>query len=302
MIRVIGVGDNVIDRYMHTGMMYPGGNSLNFSVYAKQLGHQAAYMGVIADDHYAKVITKPLRELRIDTSYCEFVHGETGLSTTTIENGDRTITDNNDYGAVKAMPLQLTEGRLNYIATFDVAHSSCYSFIEDQLHLIKERGVPLVYDFSDHWEEKDFEALCPDIGIAFFSGKKLPDADLRRLLKKAVDLGSELAVTTIGRRGAILFNGQKYYQSAPYNLDAEVVDTLGAGDSFLTGFLTTYIEGRKRFGACASAGAGDANRHTTRYDRQRYEDGLMEYAMQAGNLLALNNCMFFGAFGHGVRM
>lgn len=300
MIRVVGVGDNVIDRYMHMGMMYPGGNSLNFAVYAKQLGHQAAYVGVIANDEYGRVITNPLQALHIDTSYCEFVQGETGLSTTTIENGDRTITDDNDYGAVKATPLQLTQTRLDYISTFDIAHSSCFSFIEDQLHLIKERGIPLVYDFSDLWEEKDLEAICPTIGIAFFSGKKLPDNELKRLLKKAVDLGCELAITTIGKRGAILYNGRQYYQSAPYNLEAAVVDTLGAGDSFLTGFLTTYIEGKKRF--ALSANTRNAALNTTEEDRGRYENALIEYAMQAGNLLAINNCMFYGAFGHGVHL
>ncbi|MCD7896864.1 MAG: PfkB family carbohydrate kinase [Planctomycetaceae bacterium] len=300
MIRVIGVGDNVIDRYRHRGVMYPGGNSLNFAVYAKKLGHQAAYMGVIADDRYAEVITRPLRELRIDYSHCEFVHGATGLSTTTIENGDRTITDDNDYGAVKATPLHLTEDRLNYIATFDLAHSSCFSFIEDQLHRITERGVPLVYDFSDEWNERDFDALCPAIGIAFFSGKKLPIPELKRLLERAVHLGCGLAVTTIGKQGALVFNGRKFYQSAPYNLDAAVVDTLGAGDSFLTGFLTTYMEGRKRF--AASAGGGDPSAHTSADDRDRYDDALMEYAMQAGNLLAINNCMFYGAFGYGVGL
>ena len=27
-IRVIGIGDNVVDKYLHSGMMYPGGNAL----------------------------------------------------------------------------------------------------------------------------------------------------------------------------------------------------------------------------------------------------------------------------------
>lgn len=302
MIRVIGVGDNVIDRYIHTGMMYPGGNSLNFAVYARQLGYPSAYMGVIADDRYGEVILHPLRTLRIDTGHCAFVHGETGLSTTTLIDGDRTITDDNDYGAVKSQPLQLTAERLDYIAGFDIAHSSCFSFIEDQLHLIKERGVPLVYDFSDGWEEKDFDALCPNIAIAFFSGKKLPEEELKRLLKKAVDLGCELAVTTVGKKGAMVYNGRRYYQCTPYNLQAPVVDTLGAGDSFLTGFLTAYIEGRKRSRASASDCDKNPARHTTADDRHLYEDALIAYAMQAGNLLAINNCMFFGAFGFGVEM
>lgn len=44
-IRVIGIGDNVVDKYLHSGMMYPGGNALNFSVYAKQAGASSAFIG-----------------------------------------------------------------------------------------------------------------------------------------------------------------------------------------------------------------------------------------------------------------
>jgi fructoselysine 6-kinase len=35
-LRVIGVGDNAVDRYLDMGKMFPGGNTVNFSVYAKR--------------------------------------------------------------------------------------------------------------------------------------------------------------------------------------------------------------------------------------------------------------------------
>ena len=38
MLRVLGLGDNVVDKYMHIRTMYPGGNALNFAVYAKMFG------------------------------------------------------------------------------------------------------------------------------------------------------------------------------------------------------------------------------------------------------------------------
>ena len=37
-IRVLGFGDNVVDKYEHEGIMYPGGNCLNFAVYARMIG------------------------------------------------------------------------------------------------------------------------------------------------------------------------------------------------------------------------------------------------------------------------
>ena len=34
--RVIGIGDNVCDKYYPSKIMYPGGQAMNFSVYAKK--------------------------------------------------------------------------------------------------------------------------------------------------------------------------------------------------------------------------------------------------------------------------
>ena len=35
MIKVLGLGDNVVDKYMHIKTMYPGGNALNIAVLAR---------------------------------------------------------------------------------------------------------------------------------------------------------------------------------------------------------------------------------------------------------------------------
>ncbi len=47
-ISVLGIGDNVVDKYLHSGIMYPGGNALNFAVYAKLADIPSAFMGRLA--------------------------------------------------------------------------------------------------------------------------------------------------------------------------------------------------------------------------------------------------------------
>lgn len=69
-IRVIGIGDNVVDKYLHSGMMYPGGNALNFSVYAKQAGASSAFIGAFGNDDAAKHIQDVLHKLQIDITHC----------------------------------------------------------------------------------------------------------------------------------------------------------------------------------------------------------------------------------------
>ena len=34
-VKVLGFGDNVVDKYEHIKTMYPGGNAVNFAVFAK---------------------------------------------------------------------------------------------------------------------------------------------------------------------------------------------------------------------------------------------------------------------------
>lgn len=299
MARLIGIGDNVVDCNYTTRVMYPGGNSLNFAVYGRQLGHETAYAGVLGTDPQADIVINALKDQGVDISGCVQVEGETGICGIRLTDGDRTITDENDAGVVKSSPLSITTELLEYIRTFDVAHSSCFSYLEDQLHKIKEAGIPVLYDFSDVWEEETLDKVCPDITFAFFSGKDLSEEQLKELLARCVKVhGCELAVTTIGIRGALVYNGRKFYKKLPYNFEASVVDTTGAGDSWITAFVSTYIENKKRMDQLH---ADRPENFTRKADREDYEDWLIEFCMCAGNLLARRNCLVEGSFGYGVK-
>lgn len=300
MTRLIGVGDNVVDCNYTTGSMYPGGNSLNFSVYGKQIGCETAYLGVLGNDKEAQVILNSLEDQNVDISRCVILEGETGRCGIHLTDGDRTIVDENDAGVVKSNPLQITGELLNYIKTFDIAHSSCFSYIEDQLHLIKEAGVPVLYDFSDVWEEEDFKMVCPNISYAFFSGKDLPDEKLEKILKKIVDeYGCTLGITTIGKRGAIIYDGRKFYKKLPYNFEGGAIDTTGAGDSWITAFISTYIENKKLLERLMKDYVENFIRQV---DIDNFYENLIELAMCAGNLLARKNCLIEGSYGYGVTL
>lgn len=43
--KIIAVGDNVCDKYLSRGRMYPGGQCVNTCVYAKLNGAYTAYLG-----------------------------------------------------------------------------------------------------------------------------------------------------------------------------------------------------------------------------------------------------------------
>ncbi len=300
MLRLVGVGDNVVDCNYTRRKIYPGGNSLNFAVYGKQLGHDTAYVGVLGKDKEAEIVVKALKDKQVDISRCVIQDGETGRCGIYLKDGDRTIVDENDAGVVKSHPLRITKDLLEYIKTFDIAHSSCFSYIEDQLSIIKEAGVPVLYDFSDVWEEKTLDEVCPSVSIAFFSGKDLSEGKLKELLKRAVEIhGCMLAVTTIGVKGAIVYNGRKFYKKLPYNFKEAVVDTTGAGDSWITAFICSYFEGKKVLDNLLK---DNPDKFLREEDIEDFYDHLIEVSMCQGNMLARRNCLVEGSFGYGVPM
>ena len=298
MARLIGIGDNVVDCNYTSKVVYPGGDCVNFAVFGKQIGQETAYVGKIAKDRWGEVILQALRDKNVDVSRCEIEEGETGRCGIHLTDGDRTIVDENDAGIVKAKPLSLSEELLTYVKTFDLAHSSCYSHIEGELHKIKEAGVPVLYDFSDEWNDEVLEKLCSQINIAFFSGKDLEEEVLKSYLKKCVDeYGCRMAITTIGGRGAIVYNGRKFYQKSPYNFQGGVVDTTGAGDSWITGFMSSYLNNMKYLEILKE---GAPKNFVNSADIEDFEDYAIEYSMCLGNLLARRNCLVEGSFGLGI--
>ncbi len=67
-MRLLGAGDNVVDRYRDLGLMYPGGNALNVAVAAARGGAAAAYVGAVGTDRAGDVVLAGLRAEGIDVS------------------------------------------------------------------------------------------------------------------------------------------------------------------------------------------------------------------------------------------
>lgn len=279
MIRAIGIGDNVVDKYIHTRIMYPGGNALNFSVYAKMLGYQTAYLGTLGSDTAAAHIEKVLTELNVDTSRCRHAEGENGFARVSLVDGDRVFLKGNQGGVQKEHPIVLSEDDMTYVKSFDIVHTSCYSYnMENEIVRIKEAGISVSYDFSNHFDEALMEKVCPHVDFNCFSCSHLNDQEIKELLLHAHSLGGGMALGTAGSRGAILYDGADYYHQSPDTVQA--IDTLGAGDSFITAFVLNYIV-RSR-------------------TSERKAEVIVE-SLKRGAAFAAQNCMVCGAFGYGLN-
>lgn len=269
-MKIIGAGDNVVDYYKEREEIYPGGNALNVAVLAKRYGAEAAsYLGIIGDDYKADHIVESLKSESIDMSRIRKVYGQNGESVIALnENQDRIFVGSNKGGVQAFVKLNFSQDDLRYIAQHDLLHSSMYSHTETEIPKLTE-VVSVSFDFSSKYNEEYLQLLCPHLTYAFFSGSELTEEEGITLLYRASELGAKVCVMTRGAEGALaLVEGEIYKQSI---VEANVVDTLGAGDSFIAMFLLDYHENRN-----------------------------VQEAMQKAAKAAAATCEIYGAFGYGI--
>ena len=244
-VSALGFGDNVVDKYEHIKTMYPGGNCVNFAVYAKMFGaKRSAYMGYFGNDAEAEHVMYALDDIGIETVKCKQLEGENGCARATLVDGDRVFLGSNEGGIRGKTPYVLERFDLEYIRQFDFVHSGNYCFMEKELPKIREAGVPISFDFSDDSEDSYYAEVAPTVDYAFcsFDGT---DEEAREHLKKIVSYGPKLAVASRGADGCILYDGQEYYVQKAVPIK-EVVDTMGAGDSLITSFMVAYTDHLKK--------------------------------------------------------
>jgi len=278
-LKVIGIGDNVVDDYVHIRTMFPGGNALNISVYATMLGCESAYLGVFGNDAAAEHVQQTLAAIGVDTSHCRSADGPNGRAILTIEDGERVFISSNEGGVSKSVPMEFIFEDPDYLQTFSIAHTSAYSYMDDQLARMQSLHPLVSYDFSDDFDNEHALSLCQFIDIAFFSCSEWTEEATLDLLEKAVRRGCTLAVATRGSREAILFDGQSWFRQAPHPVTP--TDTLGAGDAFISGFLVSYVGGK------ADASVRPA--------------ALIENSLEKAAAFAAEICQVQGAFGHELH-
>ncbi|MEM1484284.1 PfkB family carbohydrate kinase [Oscillospiraceae bacterium PP1C4] len=295
MIKALGIGDNVVDKYMHISTMYPGGNALNFAAYAKLFGAETGYMGSFGDDEAAKHVYSVMQELKIDLTHCRFCKGENGYAEVKLESGDRVFIGSNQGGINKNNPMVISELDSEYIKGYDIVHTSIFSYIEEQLPVIRKCAGFISMDFSDRYTEEYLKRCAQYIDCACLSCSDMKDEDIVDLMKLVVQFGCKhIVIATRGARGALVMVDGKLYEQSPCLVKAK--DTMGAGDSFITCFLINYV-GLMKDAVGFSKESGDKGITTI----SEYQDSVVKVSLYKAAVFSAENCQKDGAFGHGKQ-
>ncbi len=286
-MKVLGYGDIVIDRFIDRQIDYPGGNCVNFAVFAHELAIPAGYLGAFGSDVHGQFVRTELDRLGIDVSRCVVRDGESGIAEVEVVNGERVFRGGNRGGVTTREPIILGNAELDYVAEFDLIHSSVYSTSESEIPKLAGLDILVTYDLSNEAEYRSspyLDELALHLDLALLSCSDTPAAETESLLRDIVHRGAGMALGTRGDKGAMLFDGREIYETPAVPLDARrgIADTMGCGDAFLAAFVVSLLKSGWRKTVPASAPAIVAG-------------------LAAGAAHAAAQCYVDGAFGHGRR-
>ncbi|MBP0968798.1 MAG: fructoselysine 6-kinase [Oscillospiraceae bacterium] len=251
-MKIACIGDNTIDYYDETCQSYPGGNSVNVSVYLRRLGVSSSYTGAVGNDSYGRTLLYSLKARGVDVSRVRICPGNTAVCHVSVVNGERVFGDYDEGVLAGFCP---DAGDMDFLASHDLVVTSLWGHSESVLPEMWSRGIPTAYDAADLSEPAVYYKALPYATVFFFSDDVSSADALKDKLREFKAHGPSVAVAMRGSSGSLAFDGVTFYE---YGIvPCEVIDTIGAGDSYIAGFLKAWLE-KQPIESCMEAGARNA--------------------------------------------
>jgi sugar/nucleoside kinase (ribokinase family) len=228
-----------------------GSSSAIFAHNLSYLGNRVGFSSCIGDDPFGEICVQRLSASGVDVSHIKKLKGKTtGLTVILPQRKERYIL------TYPGAMYEMTDRELDLSFVFNAKHLHLSSYflqkgIRPQLiHIFrkaKEAGLTTSLDTNDDPEDRwsgDIQLLLRYVDI---------------LLEQAAEsLSQKVRILVIkrGSQGAMVRVGKEKYMAFPPVVD--VVDPVGAGDTFDAGFVHQFIRGAKiedclKFANCAGA-------------------------------------------------
>ncbi len=252
-MKLAAVGDNCMDVYENMGTAYPGGNPVNVAVYFVRLGGEASYTGVVGSDRYGALMKEKIGEKGVDVSHIRVEEGNTAVTHVELVDGERVF---GDYEEGVLADFKLTDEEIDFLCGHDMVVTGLWGNIHNELEQIHNRGIKTAFDAATRPDDEAARIAVPATDYLFFATDDGDTQQLREQMKAIHARGPKLVITTLGDKGSIVYDGEQYrtFGIVPCN----VVDTMGAGDSYIAGFLKGILEG-KTVEECMKAGAANSS-------------------------------------------
>jgi fructoselysine 6-kinase len=209
----------------------------------------ASWLGCLGRDMLGDLVWNSLVAEGVDVSHVRRIDGPNPWSRIRHDHGDRVFAGSNP-GVRDRYNLTAEDAR--FIAAHDMVHTSVHSDLDAAIHWLKANSRLLSYDYSEHLARPGVKQTLRDVDIAFFSAPRCDAAECADLMHWCASQGPHIVVATRGVAGAVALRSGEMV-SAPA-APAAIVDTLGAGDGLIAGFLVALSQGRP-LADCLARGA-----------------------------------------------
>lgn len=239
-MKVAAIGDNVVDIYLDQQTMYLGGNALNFANFATEFsGVSSMYIGNFGNDQFSDYVQQTLTTIAVDHQYARVLNGKSGYSRVTLKDGDRVFINSNKGGVLK-QGIHLSADALRAVNATDLVHFNVNGNADAYLSQIN--GPTIIYDYSDFTTLSDISRTLALVDIACFSKSALSDAEIATFITAVKGLPHQpnlIILITRGAKGSLAVDAHDHRFEQPALPVTEVIDTMGAGDAFITAFSIT---------------------------------------------------------------
>ena len=227
---LVAIGDNCLDVFVDRDIVTVGGNALNVAVNWRRAGWNARYFGAVGDDPQGALLLDVLAATGLDPADVEKRPGQTAVTLIRAHGGEREFLEEGLGVGERYSPSPD-----RYAAALAAAwvHLGTNASPELVQRLLTD-GVRFSLDLSTHFPSLPLAG----VPLVFASAPIETPGSAESLLRAIRAAGAQSAVVTCGAAGAWFDDGKQVLQIPA--LPVEVVDTCGAGDSFIAAFLAEY--------------------------------------------------------------
>ena len=260
-----------------------GGSPFNLAVGLARLGQPTAFFSAVSTGFMGERLMRTLRDEGVDTTAVLRTDAPTTLSVVGLDAagvpayafyGDRGADRQVTLAALQQVPRGITAINVGSYATVVEPVASTLRALIDQHH----RHALIAYDPNirlnvepdlQRWREQ-LDWMLPRTHLLKISDEDLallmPGAEMATWARGALARGVEAVVVTRGALGAMAWTATAHTETPP--VPVQVIDTVGAGDTFQAALLTWLAEhgalSAGALGALAAAQWADALRFAAR--------------------------------------
>ena len=230
-----------------------GSSTAIFAANAAALGSKVCFVGMVGRDSFGSLVESSLRAKGVDTSY--LIEGDTPTGATICMNYGEDRANLTYQGAMDVMEASDINpevfGKTSHIHLSSLfMQSGLLKDIHKILDMAAAEGVTVSLDTQ--WDPKetwqmDWRSVLPKVTIFLPNEKELMALTGTGALEEAIAavqpfLGRAMVVK-MGSKGSLLVEKDGSRKVLPAFLNKEVVDAIGAGDSFNSGFISAFVKG-----------------------------------------------------------